>query len=48
MKETHLYKIVLEGEALKLYRAGKLSIIDILSDALKIPQTNIEWIGEEK
>ena len=48
MKETHIYKITLEGESLEAYKAGKLSIIDTLSDALEISQENIEWLGMGK
>lgn len=36
------YKIKLVGKAEKEFKAGKLSIIDILSDELDIPQENIE------
>ena len=46
--ETVTYKIKLVGEALKDYESGHLSIIDLLSDELNIPQKNIELIKNER
>lgn len=48
MKETHIYKLTFKGKILKDYRAGKISVIDAISDALEIPQEDIEWLREEK
>jgi hypothetical protein len=43
--ETVTYKVKLTGKALEWYKAGKLSIIDLLADELNIPQTNIEQVN---
>lgn len=44
-KETHHYTITFQGKSLEDFRAGKISIIDILSERLGIPQKNIECKG---
>ena len=42
--EEVTYKIKLSGKAEEEYKSGKLSIIDLLSEELEIPDVDIEQV----